>query len=184
MIGIECSLDDFKDALSVLNEKLHAHNITIEIRAIGGFAMLYNNLRSGGYTMDVDTATKDMTEEVQELIREVAEENGLDEDWINNESYKLAEVTDVIGKLEWITDDSYSNIKLYIAKIQSLLLLKVRAIHFAGLVPRITDQTDVLDILAFLGIHNIEEVKQNPLTKDIEKKYQRCFDFLKKTEKW
>ena len=102
----------------------------------------------------------------------------------NNDSYKLTEVTDIIGKLEWITDDSYSNIKLYIAKIQSLLLLKVRAIHFAGLVPRITDQTDVLDILAFLGIHTIEEVKQNPLTKDIEKKYPRCFDFLKKTEKW
>lgn len=37
---------------------------------------------------------------------------------------------------------------LYIAKIESLLLLKVRAVHFAGLVPRITDQTDVLDILA------------------------------------
>ena len=63
--------------------------------------------------MDVDTATKDMTEEVQELIREVAEEKGLDEDWINNDSYKLTEVTDIIGKLEWITDDSYSNIKLY-----------------------------------------------------------------------
>ena len=99
MIGIECTLDDFKDALKALNEKLKAHHITIEIRAIGGFAMLYNKLRSGGYTMDVDTATKDMTEEVQSLIREVAEEKGLDEDWINNDSYALPEVTDIIGKL-------------------------------------------------------------------------------------
>ena len=146
--------------------------------------MLYNNLRSGGYIMDVDTATKDMTEEVQELIREVAEEKELDEDWINNDSYILPEVTDIIGKLEWITDNSYSNIMLYIANIQSLLLLKVRAVHFAGSVPRITDQTDVLDILAFLGIHTIEEVKQNPLTKSFEKKYPRCFAFLKNTEKW
>lgn len=48
-----------------MNTKLKAHHITIEIRAIGGFAMLYNKLRSGGYTMDVDTATRDMTEEVQ-----------------------------------------------------------------------------------------------------------------------
>lgn len=71
---------------------------------------------------------------------------------------------------------------LYIAKIESLLLLKVRAVHFAGLVPRITDQTDVLDILAFLGIHTIEEVKRNPLTKSFEKKYPRCFEFLKNTE--
>ena len=37
MIGIECSLDDFKEALGILNEKLYAHHITIEIRAIGGF---------------------------------------------------------------------------------------------------------------------------------------------------
>ena len=184
MIGIECTLDDFKDALEALNEKLKAHHFTIEIRAIGGFAMLYNNLRSGGYTMDVDTATKDMTEEVQRLIREVAEEKGLDEDWINNDSYTLTEVTDIIGKLEWITDNSYSNIKLYIASIQSLLLLKVRAVHFAGKVPRITDQTDVLDILAYLGIHTIEEVKKNPLTKSFEKKYPRCFEFLEKTGKW
>ena len=58
------------------------------------------------------------------------------------------------------------------------------AIHFASLVPRITDQTDVLDILAFLGIHTIDEVERNPLTKDIEKKYPRCFDFLKKTKQW
>ena len=134
--------------------------------------------------MDVDTATRDMTEEVQGLICEVAEEKGLDEDWINNDSYGLPEVTEIIGKLEWITDNSYSNIMLYIAKIESLLLLKVRAVHFAGLVPRITDQTDVLDILAFLGIHTIEEVKEKPLTKSFEKKYPRCFDFLEKTGKW
>lgn len=146
--------------------------------------MLYNKLRSGGYTMDVDTATNDISEEVQELIREVADEKGLDEDWINNDSYGLPEVTDIIGRLEWITNNSYSNIMPYIAEIESLLLLKVRAVHFAGLVPRITDQTDVLDILAFLGIHTIEEVKQNPLTKNFEKKYPRCFEFLKNTEKW
>ena len=74
MIGIDCSLVDFKEALTLLNEKLCAHNLTIEIRAIGGFAMLYNKLRSGGYTMDVDTATKDMSEEVQVLIRDSAKE--------------------------------------------------------------------------------------------------------------
>lgn len=60
MIGIECSLDDFKNALEALNEKLKVHHITIEIKAIGGFAMLYNKLRSGSYTMDVDTATMEL----------------------------------------------------------------------------------------------------------------------------
>ena len=134
--------------------------------------------------MDVDTATKDMSEPAMELIREVAEENDLDEDWINNDSYCLSEVTEIINKIEWQKDDSYTNIELYVAKITSLLLLKVRAIHFAGLIPRITDRTDVLDILSFLGIHTIEEVRSNPLTSEIETKYPRCFDFLKNTGSW
>ena len=53
--------------------------------------MLYNRLRDGGYTMDVDTATQDMSENVMKLICEVADEKGLDEDWINNDSYRLSE---------------------------------------------------------------------------------------------
>lgn len=35
--------------------------------------MLYNKLREGGYTMDVDTATKDLSDDVLSLIREVAD---------------------------------------------------------------------------------------------------------------
>lgn len=184
MIGIEGTLDDFNAALKSLDDKLCRHDITIEIRAIGGFAMLYNRLRAGGYTMDVDTATKDMSDEAIKLIREVADEKGLDEDWINNDSYSLSEVTEIIDKIEWQKDDSYANIRLYIASIKSLLLLKVRAIHFAGLIPRITDRTDLLDILAFLGIHTIDELGSNPLTAEIKTKYPRCFEFLKNTEEW
>ena len=37
------------------------------------------------------------------MIREVADEKGLDEDRINNDSYGLPEVTEIIGRLEWIT---------------------------------------------------------------------------------
>ena len=40
MIGLGCSLDDFKNALEALDEKLKAKGMVIEIRAIGGFAML------------------------------------------------------------------------------------------------------------------------------------------------
>ena len=133
---------------------------------------------------NVDTATKDMSEDVQRLIREVADEKGLDEDLINNDSYRLSEVTEIISKIEWQVDETYSNIKLFVAKIPNLLLLKVRVIHFAGLVPRITDQSDLLDILSFLGIHSVDELSANKLTKDIESKYPRCFEFLKKTNNW
>ena len=45
----------------------------------------------------------------------------------------------IFDELEWIRDKSYSNIKLYIATEESMLKLKIRAVHFGGLVPRVTD---------------------------------------------
>ncbi|MBQ4363555.1 MAG: hypothetical protein II782_06110, partial [Oscillospiraceae bacterium] len=138
MIGLEASLADFNAALSALDKKLGHHGLSIEIRAIGGYAMLYNKLRIGGYTMDVDTATRDISPEVMEFVREVAEEKRLDEDWINNDSYILPEVVDIIDKLKWQKDDSFDNIDLYVADIGSLLILKTRAVEYGGLAPRIT----------------------------------------------
>ena len=50
---------------------------------------------------------------------------------------------------------------------ESMLKLKIRAVHFGGLVPRVTDQMDFLDLLASQGIHNI-----------------RSYAFLKEQESW
>ncbi|MCR5479977.1 MAG: hypothetical protein K6F27_09015 [Ruminococcus sp.] len=184
MTNLKASYEDFKDALQCLNEKLKDDNLSIEIKAIGGFAMLYNKLRLNGYTMDIDTVTKDLPQKVMKLINEVANEKNLDEDWINNDAYSLPEITEIIDKIGWKEDSSFSNIRLLIADIQSLLTLKIRAIDYAGLIPRVTDQTDLLDILSFLGIHSIEELSTNPLTKNIKIKYPRCYSFLIEKQDW
>jgi len=157
---VNAGLEEYRNAFFVLNEKLVAKQLVIEVKAIGGYAMLYNHLREGGFTVDVDTATKDYPPEVKELILDVSVEKGLEE------------------------DKSFSNINLLIATKPSLLKLKMRAIHFGGLVPRITDKIDFLDLLKSLDISSIDDVKSSEYTKDMEKDYPRSFEFLREKVKW
>ena len=157
---VNAGLEEYRNAFFVLNEKLVAKQLVIEVKAIGGYAMLYNHLREGGFTVDVDTATKDYPPEVKELILDVSVEK------------------------EWEEDKSFSNINLLIATKPSLLKLKMRAIHFGGLVPRITDKIDFLDLLKSLDISSIDDVKSSEYTKDMEKDYPRSFEFLREKVKW
>lgn len=90
----------------------------------------------------------------------------------------------IFDELEWIRDKSYSNIKLFIATEESMLKLKIRAVHFGGLVPRVTDQLDFLDLLGMLDIHSIDDLSKSDATKDMREKYPRSYEFLKKQEKW
>ena len=43
---------------------------------------------------------------------------------MNNDAYSLEEVMGIFDELEWIRDNSYSNIKLFIATEESMLKLK------------------------------------------------------------
>ncbi len=181
---INAGLDEYRDAFTSLNEKLVVKKLVIEVKAIGGYAMLYNHLREGGFTVDVDTATKDYPSEVKDLIFEVSVEKRLEEDWLNNDAYSLPEVNEVLDELEWEEDKSFSNINLLIATKPTLLKLKMRAVHFGGLVPRITDKIDFIDILKSLDIHSIDDVKNNEYTKYMEADYPRSYEFLKEKVKW
>ena len=70
---VNAGLEEYRNAFFVLNEKLVAKQLVIEVKAIGGYAMLYNHLREGGFTVDVDTATKDMEKDYPrcfEFLRE------------------------------------------------------------------------------------------------------------------
>ena len=89
MRKVNAGLKEYNVALKSLNKKLESIGLSIEIRAVGGYAMLYNKLRSGGYTIDVDTVTEDYSEEVNKLISEVSDEEDLEDDWINNDAYEL-----------------------------------------------------------------------------------------------
>lgn len=183
MPNLSVTLEDFDQAFRVLNEMLEKTGQIIEVRAVGGFAMLYHGLRDFGYTMDADTVTADYSDEIAAYIRKTAEKLDLDEDWLNNDAYYLQEVSAVADKLKWNEVKRYSNIRLYIADTDSLILLKARAIHAGGLIPRATDKSDLLELLNFVGVHNIDEVRADPHTKQILA-YDRCYKFLEELKNW
>ena len=183
MAKLKVSLNDFNQAFEKLNDILKSKNLHIEVKAIGGYAMLCRGLRIYGYTMDTDTITPDYPEEVNEIIKTVAKELDLDEDWLNNDAYKLPEVQGIIDFLNWEEVKNYSNIKMFLADLDSLLLLKGRAIDGGGFIPRSTDKSDLLNILKFMGINNFESVIKNNSTKYICN-YKFCLAFLKEKRIW
>ena len=117
---LNAGLTEYNEALKNLNDKLVAIGKYIEVRAIGGYAMLYNGLRSGGYTVDVDTVTEDYSDDIKRLVVEVSEEEGIEDDWLNNDAYSLEEVMGIFDELEWIRDKSYSNIPGTFSKAKTL----------------------------------------------------------------
>ena len=126
---------------------------------------------------------QDYSDDIKRLVAEVSEEEGIEDDWLNNDTYSLEEVMGIFDELEWIRDNSYSNIKLFVATEESMLTLKIRAVHFGGLVPRVTDQLDFLDLLGVLDIHSIDDLSKSDATKDMREKYPRSYEFFKETRK-
>ncbi len=85
-----------------LNDKLVAIGKYIEVRAIGGYAMLYNGLRSGGYTVDVDTVTEDYSDDIKRLVVEFDEKKA---SMCKDEM--IEKVKKLISLLEEINDGSF-----------------------------------------------------------------------------
>ncbi len=187
MSNLKVSVTEFDSALKRLNDKLVAHDIFIEIKAIGGYAMLRGGLReseeSTGFTEDIDSIAERFTDSVALLIEEVGRELDLLPDWLNTDPIDLPEVDGVKDRLTWVEDDSYSNIKLYIADINSLLILKARAVEGGGLIPRKTDKNDLIKILRKIGVDDISSVESNPITKGLTA-YPLCYNYLKEKESW
>ena len=182
----QCTINDFEKALSILDKKLTRENLRIEIKAIGGFAMMYYGIRVNGYTMDIDTLTNEYSSKVLELIHEVGKEAAIDRDWLNNDCAGLEGFMSILGnEIKWLPSKyEFQMIDLCVADIKGLIRSKAKAIHDGGLVPRSTDKKDILDALAYVGIGNIEELNANQEYSFISEEYQRCYEFLKKQDSW
>lgn len=181
MPNFKLSEEDFAKAFKRLNEILIDKKVVMEVRAIGGYAMLRNHLRENGFSEDVDSATKDWSQEIINAIKQVAKEQNLLEDWLNNEPMRLKEVNEVLDQIIWLEDGNYSNINLYWADVDSTFLLKVRAFEGGGLVPRKTDKMDLFGIVFKLeNINSFDSlIYHYPFVLD----YPRCAAFLQ-TYEW
>lgn len=181
------TLKDFEKALSRLDELLIERNFApIEIRALGGFAMMYYGVWEQGYTVDIDSLTSKYDDKVLELIVEVGNELGLEDDWLNTDCAMLeGAMNKLANQINWVKSKYfYEKIDLLIADEIGLLRSKAKAVHDGGLVPRITDKKDLVALLKIMNVENVSELDKRDDLNFISKEYERSYDFLKALNEW
>lgn len=157
------SIEEFEIALELLQEKLAKSKNRIEIKAIGGFALMYHKVNKNRLTMDIDTVTKDYNEKVQQHILEVSKELGLPKDWLNNENVidNDTEIVEAMIDAYWIKQDyGLENIDFKVASIETLTNAKIIAVDSHKESGRLQDIPDLLDLLEYQGIETVQQFDQ------------------------
>lgn len=156
--------DELLEALRELDLELGSRGLSIEIRAMGGFALLVHGIRKGhrAYTADIDTVTPNYPAQVQSLIAKVGARLGLDPDWLNN--YNVmddAEHVEMLIQAEWepmvLAGAPLRAIKLSVASMATLTRAKRLAAEDAQLSGRAQDAPDLVELVARQGITSINQ---------------------------
>lgn len=163
----KCSLAQLEHGLEMLDRKLQALDLDapVQLRAIGGFALMEYGIRAAdrAFTVDIDTVTPDFASEVSAAIHEVAAELGLERDWINNDNVMDGEDPDLVASIyqaEWVPNNSiYECIELQLASVPTLTRAKIVAADTAEFSGRAQDLPDLLELLRFQGIRTSAQFK-------------------------
>ena len=163
----QVTLGVFLEALGLLDSflsKLPRNGETqlpIDIRAIGGFALMYHNVRVSAVTADIDSVTSDYPSIVVDLVKEVATELDMVSDWLNNYNV-LDNAVDAIAALlqpRWEKSEwHFDNINLYVADLEALLRSKLLAAEDDKITGRAQDYPDLLAICVALGCDTFGEI--------------------------
>lgn len=153
---------DFDHALSLLDHELEGLELDepIQIRAIGGYALLKHGIREDerALTVDIDTMTRDYSAAVQAAIETVAERTGLAKDWLNNDNLGGNDPDEVaaIYDAEWEPqDDGLKNIDMAIASVPTLTRAKIIAADTAQFSDRDQDGPDLVRLIEHQGIESL-----------------------------
>ena len=155
-----CKLEDFKESFQRLDELIgieigsSVNNEIIDtdpliVKAIGGFALLYHELRYSGVTADVDSVT-DIPDVYIKLIKRVGNEMNIPEDWLNDHS--KSDMANIESKWEAV-DWNLKHIKIFVLNVKSLIIDKIgwaeKNLSGASITDRdnTKDLNDLLEIL-------------------------------------
>ena len=119
-------------ALSSLNSKLKEKDINIEITIVGSMAIYLNDFKIDRYTEDIDYISYRPDELFVSIIKDVAEEFDLKDDWINSRADSIKPLPEDIEN-NLIVDDRFSNIKLKVIKRNIIIKMKIYAAYIRGL---------------------------------------------------
>lgn len=163
--GRKCTVEELDDALRLLDHELEhlRPDEPVQIRALGGYALLKHGVRESGrdITADVDTLTRDYDRAVREAIHTVAERLGLEHDWVNNDSVGADQdpaVIEAIYDAQWVPQDiGTRNVDMAIASIGTLTRAKIIAANDSTFSGRDQDEPDLMALLRVQGIESFQE---------------------------
>ncbi|MDR2587679.1 MAG: hypothetical protein LBC23_05420 [Coriobacteriales bacterium] len=118
------------NALSVLDNKLVlAKCEPIEIRIVGGFALILHGIRETGFTQDIDSMTRDFEPQVKQMIAETGRELNLKLGWLNADMVldDPEIITMIIGETNFEDYGDYQALDVKVADMTTLLKLKIVA---------------------------------------------------------
>lgn len=154
---------ELDDALRLLDHELSGLQLNqpLEIRAIGGYALLKHGVRKGehAYTVDIDTVSRDYGAAIEQAIRKVAEQLDLEPGWLNNDNVldNDPEQVEMMLDAEWIPQAmDLRNIAVSIASIPTLTRAKIMAAEDAEFSGRQRDADDLRALLDHQGITSVK----------------------------
>lgn len=140
------SKNDIEELLIKVNEKLKERGTHGEIVIAGGatLALVYNARNS---TKDIDALFRP-SPEFREIINEIANENSLDSDWLNDgvKGFFTDKMTADLYK-------EYSNLSVYTMSAECMLALKLTSARFAS-----KDMDDSITLMKHIGIKTEDEL--------------------------
>lgn len=167
------NMTDFREALRALDGELRARAAEpLEIRALGGFALLAHGLRETGFTADIDTATPDPTRAQQGAIDAVARRLDLPPDWVNNDVVMASgrETTwEDVDALDVMLDADYepldvgeglARVSVSVCSLETLAKAKAYACDDIGRGRTPKDADDLMETLVALGIGSLSQARR------------------------
>lgn len=154
----------FDNALRLLDEELAGSGEYIQVKAIGGYALLKHRVRQGddAATMDIDSVTADYRPRVNEAIAKVASRTGLAPDWLNNYNVmdSPADVENIL-QARWLRlRTGLHHVDAMVADIPTLTRSKIIAASDAEISGRGQDTRDLFALVRHQGIASADEFRQ------------------------
>lgn len=145
------SADDLNELIDLLVERLVSLDRPIEIRLVGGAAIvLAHEPNDRGLTTDVDALESTDTDAVVRAVAEIADERGLPVDWLNFKVRMFAP-DPVYPEPRWDVIRNVQQVRVCVANPEMLLAMKIHAGR---------GRRDIDDIDLLLNVCGIESAGQ------------------------
>lgn len=159
------SKQDILNNLIALDQKLIENDMTGEVDMFGG-AVMCLGLDARESTHDIDAMFRPKTD-IRKLIQEVADENNLPSDWLND---GVKGFISEDGTFERFGEDIFQNLTVFMASPEYLLAMK--CLSCRSLLDSPTEISDIKFLIKYLNLTSVEMVENIILEYYPESRYQ------------